>query len=70
MYAPVDVDLCGVNAANLLCDSDDHGESLVQLEEGDVIDGEVSLLQSNWQSDGRCFREVDRLNTGISPSYA
>jgi hypothetical protein len=64
----VDVDLGGVELVDLLGDADDDGEGLVDLEEGDVGNGEVGLFESLGQSDGGCLGEVDGLNTGIGPS--
>jgi hypothetical protein len=64
---PIDVNLCGVDIANLLCDTNDDRESLVQFELGNVVHGEVGLLQSNGESFCRSFGEVDGVNASISP---
>ena len=63
----VDVDLCGVEPVDLLGDADDDGEGLVDLEKGDVGNGEVGLCEGLGERDGGCLREVDWLNTSIGP---
>lgn len=67
MCLPIDVDLCGVELANLLGDADNDGESLVEFKEGDIVNSEVSLPESLRKGDGRCFREVDGVYTSIGP---
>lgn len=63
----VNIDLCGVELANLLSDADYNGEGLVELEKGDVVDSEVGLRQSLGKGDSGRLREVDGLNTSVSP---
>jgi hypothetical protein len=64
---PIDVDLGGIDVADLLGNSDDNGEGFVEFEQGDVVDGEVGLLESLGEGDSGCFREVDGLSAGIGP---
>jgi hypothetical protein len=65
----IDVDLGGIDVADLLGDTDDNGEGLVQLELGNLVDGKTSLLECERNSLGRCLREVDGVNTSISPRW-
>lgn len=67
--APIDVDLSGINVADLLGDTDDNREGLVQLELGNLVDGKTSLLERDRNSLGRCLGEVDGVNTSISPRW-
>lgn len=66
--SPIHIDLGRVNVANLLGDADDDGERLVQLELSDVVNSEVGLLKSKGHSLSGSLREVNGVDTGISPS--
>lgn len=65
---PVSVDLCGVQAQDLLDGTDDSAESLVDFEKGDVFNLKAGLLDGGRQRDTRGQREVDRWECGISES--
>lgn len=64
----VNVNLRPRNVENLLGDVDDDGEGLVDLKQGDVINGQASLLQSLGNGDGRGGGEVDGVDASISIS--
>lgn len=66
---PVRVDLCRVEAEDLLGDTNDSRESFVDFKSCDVLDGQVSLFKSDRESDGGCNGEIDRLDTGIGVGY-
>lgn len=66
--ATVHVDLGPRDIENLLGDVDDDGEGLVNLKQGDVVNGQTSLLQSLWDGKGRGGGEVDGVNPSISVS--
>jgi len=63
--AAVDVDLRSWDVENLLGDVNDNGEGLVDLEQGDVINGQSSFLQSLGDGDGRGGGEVDGVNASV-----
>ena len=64
----IDVDLGSGDVENLLGDVDDYGEGLVDLEQGDIIDGQASFLQSLGDGDGRGGGEVDGVNASVGIS--
>ena len=64
--ATVDVDLGSWDVENLLRDVDDDGESLVNLEQGDVVNGQTSLLQSLGDGESWGGGEVNGVNASIS----
>jgi len=64
---PIDINLGGVDIANLLCNTNDDRESLVQFKLGNVVHGEVGLLQSNREGFCRSFGKVNGVNTSVSP---
>ena len=66
---PVHVDLCRVNAELLLSYPDNHRERLVDLEERDVLDLEVSTLESLGQSDSGCNGEINGVETSVRVGY-
>lgn len=66
--ATIDVDLGSWDVENLLGDVDDDGEGLVDLEQGDLVNGQTSLLESLGDGDGWSGREIDGVNAGISIS--
>lgn len=66
--ATVDVDLGSWDVENLLGDVNDNRESLVDLEQGDVINSQASFLQSLGDSDSRGGREVDGVNASVGIS--
>lgn len=65
MDLPVDVDLFGSNVQHFLDYPDNRGESLVDLEQRDIIDRQTSILQGGGNSQCRCAGEVNGLNTSI-----
>jgi len=66
---PIDVDLGGIDAANLLSNANNNRERLVELEEGDVISSDVGLLQSDGEGNSGGLREVNGINTSIGPRF-
>jgi len=66
--ATVDVDLGSWDVENLLGDVNDNGEGLVDLEQGDVINGQAGFLQSLGDGDSRGGGEVDGVNASIGIS--
>jgi hypothetical protein len=64
---PVHVNLGGIKVQGLFSDTDNHRESFIDLEQGDVLRGEVGFLESLGKGDCWCFGEVDRIDTSISP---
>jgi len=66
--ATVDVDLGSWDVENLLGDVDDDGEGLIDLEQGDVVNGQTSLLHSLGDSESWGSGEVDRVNASIGIS--
>ena len=66
--ATVDVNLGSWDVENLLRNVDDDGECLVDLEQGDVINGQTSLVQSLGDGESWSGGEVDGLNASISIS--
>ena len=66
---PVHVDLCRVNAELLLSYPDNHRERLVDLEERDVLNLEVSTLESLGQRDSGSNGEINGVKTGIRVCY-
>jgi len=66
---PVDVDLRGIDVANLLSNANDNRERLVELEKGDVIGSDISLLESDGEGNSGCLGEINGINTSIGPSY-
>jgi len=67
--ATVNVDFGPWDAKNLLCDVNDDGEGLVNLEQGDVVNGKASFLESLGDGDSGSGGEVDGINTRISISW-
>ena len=64
----VNVHLGSWNIENLLGDVDDNGESFVDLKQGDVVDGQASLLQGLGDGEGWGSGEVNRVNASVSVS--
>lgn len=67
--APIRVDLGGVEAKDALNCANDGAEGLVDLEASDILDLELRTLESDRKRDGRCKREVNWCNSGISVGY-
>ena len=66
--AAVDVDLGSWDVENLLGDVNDNGECLINLEQGDIVDGQASFLQSLGDGDSRGGGEVDGIDASIGMS--
>ena len=67
--ATVNVHLGSRDVENLLSDVDDNGEGLINLEQGDVVNSQTSLLQSLGDSQSRGSGEVNRVDAGIGISW-
>jgi hypothetical protein len=65
MYAPVDIELCRINVQKLFSDPDDAGEGLVNFEQADIIDCQISFLECQWQSHRGSAGKVNRLHANI-----
>lgn len=65
----IDVDLLGRDLADLLCNADDDREGFVEFEEGNIVVRDAGLLQSLGESDSGSLREVNGVNTCVSPCY-
>ena len=63
--APVDVDLCRVNAQHLFGDANDDGESFVDFKESNVARRQPCSLQSQRQCDRGGRGEVDGIQTSV-----
>jgi hypothetical protein len=61
----VDVHLGSWNIENLLGDIDDNGESLVDLKQGDIVNGQASLLQSLGDGESWSGGEINRVNASV-----
>jgi hypothetical protein len=59
------VDLGRVEVEDLLGSSNNDGEGLVDLEEGDVLHLDASVLESHGDGDGRGDGEVDGSDGGV-----
>lgn len=64
----VDVDLGSRDVENLFGDVNDNRESLINLEQGDVVNGQASFLQSLGDGNSWGGGEVDRVNASIGIS--
>jgi hypothetical protein len=67
--ATVNVYLGSWDVEDLLSDVDDNRERLVDLKQGDVINGQTSLLQSLGDSQSRGGGEVNRIDTGVGVGW-
>ena len=66
---PVDVDLRGINAENLLNNPDDNREGFVDLEKGDIVELETSLLDGDGEGNSGGRGEIDGFDTSIGVCY-
>ena len=67
--ATVNVNLGSWNAQDLLGDVDDNRESLVDLKQRDLINGQASLLQGFGDGESWGGGEVDRVNASVGISW-
>ena len=63
---PKGVDLRGINTELLLCDTDNNGERLVDLEVRDVVELEAGALNGGGECKRGCLREVNGVDTSVS----
>lgn len=54
---------------NLFGDVDDNGKGLIDLEQGDIVDIQASLLQSYGYGDSRGGGEINGVNASIGMSW-
>ena len=66
--ATVNIDLGSWDVENLLGDINDDGEGLVDLEQGDLINGQACFLQGLGNGDSWSGGEVDGVNASIGMS--
>jgi len=66
--ATVNVDLGSWDVENLLGDVNDNREGFIDLEQGDIVNGQSSFLQSLGNGDSWGGGEVNGINTGIGIS--
>jgi hypothetical protein len=67
--ATVNVNLGSWDVEDLLSDIDDNRERLVDLKQGDVVNGQTSPLQSLGDSQSRGGGEVNRIDTGVGVGW-
>ena len=69
LHSPVWVNFRGIEFQNFFCDTDDNGECFIDFKSGDVINGQVGLLECDRERNSGRNWEVDGLNTSIGVRY-